>query len=186
MYRKLLYLDGGAENYATMASSGEPCLELTQWIMKPEVARRRSIEEMWALNRAREEYRQQYLDHWRTHPESPDVLLCPVGPFAAPRHDTSKYWGYSAIYNLLDYPACAVPTGLFVDPTNPAHARNESYLPRENEFDRYIWELYNKHGPEGYAGAPIGVQIVGRKWECETVMEVAALVEAAMKAEVGK
>jgi hypothetical protein len=35
------------------------------------------------------------------------------------------------------------------------------------------WDLYQKHGPEDYADTPIAVQIVGRKWECESVMDVA-------------
>ena len=181
VFRRLLYLDGGKENYDTMAQTGESALPLTQWIMSPEVARRRSIEEMWSLNRAREGYRQEYLDHWRTHADAPDVLLCPVAPWAAARHDTSRYWAYSAIYNLLDYPAIALPSGMHVDPANRSHACDSSYVPRDNEFDKYINGLYNEHGPEGYEGAPIAVQIVGRKWDDEVVMEVAARIEAALK-----
>lgn len=183
IYRRLIYPDGGEENAATMARSGEPVLPLTEWITKPDVIGRLSIERLWELNVAREDYRQDYLTHWKEAAEVPDVLICPVAPWAAARHDTSRYWGYSAIYNFLDYPACAVPTGIFVDPANKEHARDTSYTPRDNEFDAYISGLYNEHGPEGYAGAPIGVQIVGRKWDDELVMDVAGRIEALIKEE---
>lgn len=38
-----------------------------------------------------------------------DVILCPVGPGVAPKHNTAKYWGYTALWNLLDYPAVVFP-----------------------------------------------------------------------------
>ena len=47
------------------------------------------------------------------------MLLCPVGPGPAPRHDTAKYWGYTAQWNLLDYPSAVFPTGLRVMGTEP-------------------------------------------------------------------
>ena len=58
----------------------------------------------------RDAYRTEYSKHWNSF--RIDVLLCPVGPGPAPRHDTAKYWGYTAQWNLLDYPAAVFPTGL--------------------------------------------------------------------------
>lgn len=38
-----------------------------------------------------------------------DVILCPVGPGAAPPVDNAKYWGYTSQWNLLDYPSLVFP-----------------------------------------------------------------------------
>ncbi|KAI5863326.1 amidase signature domain-containing protein [Durotheca rogersii] len=184
--RQLYYLDGGAVNAALMAAAGEPVLELSAWVVSSDVVRRRSIEEMWALNTARDAFRQEYFDHWRRGRGDgalrvPTVLLGPCAPAAAPRHGTAKYWAYTAVFNLLDYPACALPTGLAVDPADPAHARDAAYAPRRNEFDASAAALYRDHGPEGYAGAPLSVQLVGRRWDDEVVMRAAAAVEAVVK-----
>lgn len=106
----------------------------------------------------------EYLDYWNQHPEV-DVLLCPVGPGVAPKHDTSRYWGYTAIFNCLDWPAIAFPTGLSVSAAD--HPIDAAYRPRDNEYDQYNWPQYD---PEVYQDAPISLQLVGRKWDCEMVM----------------
>ena len=45
-----------------------------------------------------------------------DVILCPAAPTPAPPHNTSRYWGYASIWNLLDYPAVVFPVTK-ADPT---------------------------------------------------------------------
>jgi amidase len=117
-----------------------------------------------------------YLTNWLSHPTPPDFLVCPAGPSAAPLHDTARYWGYTAIYNLLDYPACSFPTGIRCSPS--LHPKDPSYVPRDNEFDGYNWANYE---PKAFEGAPVGLQIVGRRWECEWVLQVAGLLADVMK-----
>lgn len=180
--RRIYFCDGGAQNRAVIASAGEPVCELSEWIMKPDVVVRHDIESLWRAQAERNKYRQDYLTHWNNHPDAPDLLLMPVGFGVATRHDTAKYWGYTAIYNLLDYPACAFPTGMSVDPSNPEHAIDSSYVPRDNEFEKYTWDLYNQFGPEGYKDAPIALQLVGRKYDCERVMETVSRIEEIVSA----
>jgi amidase len=38
-----------------------------------------------------------------------DVILCPAGPGVAPPLDCAKYWGYTSLWNLLDWPALVFP-----------------------------------------------------------------------------
>lgn len=57
--RRLFFQEGGATMHKLMAESGEPPLVLTDWVLKPPQAARRSIEETWALNVEREEYRRK-------------------------------------------------------------------------------------------------------------------------------
>lgn len=97
----------------------------------------------------RDEVRAKILAQMREFP----ILLCPVAAIPAFRHrerewvvegKTVKYldaWSYTEWFNLLGFPAVAVPIG---------------------------------RSPEGL---PIGVQIVGRPWEEELVLRVAAMLE---------
>jgi Asp-tRNA(Asn)/Glu-tRNA(Gln) amidotransferase A subunit family amidase len=114
-------------------------------------------------------YAESYLANWQSHgSNAPDFLVGPVGPSVAPRHDTAKYWGYTAIFNLLDYPSCTFPTGTFCDPQ--LHLADSSYMPRDNEFDEYNWKNYD---PDLLQGAPVSLLVTGRKWDCERVLKAA-------------
>jgi amidase len=55
--RRLFFEEGGATMRKIIDESGEPSLPLTDWVLKKPHADRRTIEESWALNVEREEYR---------------------------------------------------------------------------------------------------------------------------------
>ena len=100
------------------------------------------------------------------------MILCPVGPGVAPLHDTARYWGYTAVWNILDWPACSIPTGMKV--SGDEHRMDTKYIPEANEFEPYNWEKYS---PESYKDAPIGLQVVGRKWDDELVLKAVTKIE---------
>lgn len=102
--------------------------------------------------------------------------MCPVGPGVAPKHDTARYWGYTAVLNCLDWPAVSFPIRKVVVPRE--HPVDTSYRPRDNEFDRYNWENYR---PNDYEGAPISLQLVGRKWHCEQTMAALRKIEEVLE-----
>lgn len=58
------------------------------------------------------------------------------------------------------------PTGVICSPKD--HPKDESYKPRDNEFDAYNWGNYD---PVEFEGAPVGLQAIGKKWDCELVMK---------------
>ena len=74
---------------------------------------------------------------WTAHFNSlyVDVIICPPAPGPAPLLDTSKYWGYTAMFNLLDVPAGVFPTGLKVEPSDVAEKRSNFLSPD----DEQIW-----------------------------------------------
>lgn len=130
--------------------------------------------------RERDDYRAAYAAHWSSTAsqggedgQEVDVILCPPTPGVAPLHETARYWPYSAHWNLLDYPAVVFPV-TFVDPKKDA--REEGYTPMGDK-DRFNYELYT---PAKYAGAPVSLQLVGRRYFDEKVMASLALVEKAM------
>lgn len=61
----------------------------------------------------RNEIRQEYYDYFNSL--SLDAMLCPVGPAPAQPVGTTKYWPYTSMWNLLDWPAAVFPTGLYVE-----------------------------------------------------------------------
>lgn len=120
----LYFTDGGTSDLVTIAASGEPLLPLTKFIIQENpCVRKLSLQQLGYWEEEREAYRIEYAKLWcqtgtrgdggdgdEVEPrEMMDVLLCPAAPGVAPRHNTSKYWGYSAQWNLLDYPAVVFP-----------------------------------------------------------------------------
>jgi Asp-tRNA(Asn)/Glu-tRNA(Gln) amidotransferase A subunit family amidase len=165
----LYFCDGGAEDFAAMEEADEPELPLTTHILRNEHVQTHTIPSMWSAVQKRDAYRMAYARHWNSTASSTgphgelegvvDAILCPVGPGAAPKIDTSKWWGYTSQWNLLDYPAVVFP----VDRVDPAkYSDAEKYTPR-NERDRYNWDLWEHHGAEGYKNAPVSLQLVGRR-----------------------
>jgi Asp-tRNA(Asn)/Glu-tRNA(Gln) amidotransferase A subunit family amidase len=117
----LYFSDGGAEDAAVLAESGEPWRPLTSWILRDNpCVKKLSMQKLSYWQEEREAYRKEYAAAWNetaagrdeeTHEllRAMDVILCPVGPGIAPRHNTAKYWAYTSQWNLLDYPAVAFP-----------------------------------------------------------------------------
>lgn len=79
------------------------------------------------------------------------------------------------MYNLLDVPAIAIPL-THVDPT--LDQLDPSAVPR-TEVDVKIRDLYD---PEALAGAPIAVQLVGRRFQEEELLGLTEIVRTVVGA----
>lgn len=92
------------------------------------------MHELWELCIRRDIYRAAYRAHWNA--SGIDVLLCPafVGP--APRLNTSRYWGYTCIWNILDYPGTVFPTPLQAN-ASLDEPYNKPFEPR-NDTEKYM------------------------------------------------
>ncbi|KAM0717307.1 hypothetical protein Q7P37_007159 [Cladosporium fusiforme] len=182
----LYFADGAREEKDAIATSSEPLRPLSKFILieNPNV-RHLSVSDIWKLTSERDAYRAAYARHWNSigtdlpgassaealevnalgkESETVDVILCPAGPGCAPPLNSARYWGYTSQWNLLDYPALVFPTGL---KCGMQDAVEEGYEAR-NEDDRFNYELYD---PKRYVDAPISLQLVGRRYEDEKVIE---------------
>lgn len=129
----------------------------------------------------RDAFRAEYLAHFAS--ADVDVILCPPTPGPAPRLETSKYWNYTSLFNLLDYPGAVFPTGLTVDDSDmpdPAYKFT-------GESDKLVWEacgclpekdawLMADDSPGSFEVAPLSYQLVGQRWEDEKLMEALEVV----------
>lgn len=69
-----------------------------------------------------------------------DVILCPCAPAAGVPHDFEIWWGYTSLWNILDYPSVIIPVKSFkIDPVRDA--KPEGYTPLDNPFDKNNWNI---------------------------------------------
>ncbi|CAF3863605.1 unnamed protein product [Rotaria sp. Silwood1] len=149
----LYHCNGAEEERSLMAEVNEQPLPLTDWIINQPNVKKRNWIEMNELISERENYRKLYGQIWNEREvflnTSIDCLLAPVGPSAAPQHGTAKWWGYTSIWNLLDYPAAVFPVttvDLVKDqveidykPRNAVDNKNyKHYIPMRNKGDRIL------------------------------------------------
>ena len=184
----LYYPDGGAADQATMAKSGEPMLPLTKWMLHANpCVKKLSTEELWYWQEEREEYRREYAAKWNE--TAVDAIICPAAPGVAPKHHTAKYWGYTAVWNLLDYPAAVFPVDK-VDNSVDLKYERKDYMTGMDEQEwekcKYFpspgcWLLILSDHPESSHGLPVGLQVVGRRFEDEKVLAILEHIHEVVK-----
>ncbi|KAG2421812.1 hypothetical protein HFD88_005788 [Aspergillus terreus] len=168
----LYFPDAAASQRALLAASGEPALPLTEWAFSYARPAPLTVAENWELNAARDAYRDEYQALMRAR--GVDFILGPAYVGAAAVLGESHYWNYTAIWNILDQPAVAFPSGLVVDAA--VDVVETGYVPR-SEVDAREWRKYR---PERYEGAPIGLQLAGKHFCDEETLAAAEVIEAVL------
>lgn len=160
----LYFTDGGKADSDAIDSSGEPWRPLSRWIIKDNpCVKKLSVGELSYWLEEREAYRKEYAFHWKKH--GIDALLCPVGPSVAPKHNTAKYWNYTSQWNLLNYPGLVFPV-CKADKEQDTWSDAEQLLGELDKENRELWD------PEEFNGVPVGLQLVGRRFEDEKIVGI--------------
>ncbi|KIV79229.1 hypothetical protein PV11_06799 [Exophiala sideris] len=168
--------DGGEDIRREVQAGGEPFIPHVEALTTRGKAI--TVYEYWQLNKQKLAAQQAYNDKWNLAkgPESGrtvDVVLMPTMPHPAVPHRGCKWVGYTKVWNFLDYPALSFPAGK-VDASRDPVTEHE---PR-NDYDAWNWKLYD---PKTMDGHPVGLQIVGRRFEEEKLLGIAAVIETLMK-----
>ena len=98
------------------------------------------------LIQTQSKYREAMSDTWdatrnQTSTGRPiDGIICPVSPLAGYPHDFLPWWGYTCLFNLIDYPSTVLPIknikiNAIDDP------KDLSYKPQDNPFDSANHEI---------------------------------------------
>lgn len=171
------YFEDGGKNLRDICDQGqEPLLPLTEWILKQaETALEATAPTAEGRRAARDAFRHQYTEHWNE--AEVDVVLAPVSPSTAPVLGTSMYWGYTAIWNLLQYPSVAFPASSFIDGWKTANLESEKYVPR-TETEKSIYKNYSS---EVSQGLPVGLQVVARRLHEHNLLKAMHIIEHALK-----
>lgn len=130
---------------------------------------------MWKLQGERSSFVARFYERWnatasRTKSKRPvDAILCPAMASLAPRHDRSRYVGYTAFANIIDSSAVVLPHSTCDKSTDLKPA----YEPR-NDAEAHVWSEYDV---ELLHGAPVALQLVARRLEEEKLLAIAAVVD---------
>lgn len=123
-------------------------------------------------------YNEAYYDYWNSTGDDDgqivDAVLMPVAPHAAVIPGKYYHVAYTESINLMDFSAAVIPVTVA---DKSIDQFDHGYQPL-NEIDRKNWEAYD---PEIYDGAPVGLQIVARKWEEEKVWAIAKIFDTALR-----
>ncbi|KAH3671163.1 hypothetical protein OGAPHI_000874 [Ogataea philodendri] len=151
-----------------LALSGEPVLELSKVAMSfgcgDDLL---TANDIFQLAAYRDKQRDVYLT--AMNQLGVDYILCPAYVNVAPEPETCHYWGYTALWNLLDFPNVVFPSGLKCD---------QRLDPKTTYKERSSIEAY-EHGlydPKVFEGAPIALQLTGRRWKDEELLQAAKVV----------
>ena len=107
--------DGGANVHEAFDLSGEPLAPQVGATYGDKPIQQMAASQIAENNIAKREYQKEYLEYWNstealTGTGRPvDALVIPVAPFSAPRPTHYIYYGYTTIFNVLDYTSCTFP-----------------------------------------------------------------------------
>lgn len=155
--------------FRDITASGEPAIPNLKDLLNVDT-KKVDINTLWDVQLDKWNYQREYLQQWRELEEQlgreVDAIIAPVAPTAAVRHDQYRYYGYTSVVNLLDFTSVVVPV-TFADKN--VDGRRETYQPG-NEMDALVQSEYD---PEAYHGAPVAVQVIGRRLSEERTLAVA-------------
>ncbi|CUM62530.1 uncharacterized protein PRCAT00000081001 [Priceomyces carsonii] len=158
--------DGNQTQKNFLSASGEPLVKLTKWNLNfGNGSKGLTVFEERQLNKFKTELKTEYHDYLDKN--GIDFILGPVFYNTAPPSETSYSWSYTCLYNFLDLPALSFKLGLFVDTKIdkwPSEHTNYKYRSPLEELS------ISDYDPDLVKGAPIGLQLAGRRFRDEEVV----------------
>ncbi|KYG41620.1 hypothetical protein M433DRAFT_75476 [Acidomyces richmondensis BFW] len=159
------------------ASGEPPVAQLKDWYSQGNVDSLPTAE-FWELCHALREYRRQYAEYWRhmggltRSGRQIDGVIQPIAPSTAVRDGEFHYYGYSAITNVLDYPAAAFPVGLESD--LPQDIKGQSL----SATDELVRSCYRAKDAQGM---PVGLQIICHRNQEEKLLGLLQAVSGSLE-----
>ncbi|RMZ79350.1 hypothetical protein DV737_g3444, partial [Chaetothyriales sp. CBS 132003] len=193
-----LKADGFHDIHAQLNLSGEPLISDLEesFQLRPPLG----LLEYQDLTLQGLEYEAEYCAYWNSTAEDDgqivDAVIMPVAPHAAVIPGKYYHTGkcdlglvsilvanqmvltalaaYTEVINLMNYSVVVIPV---TKADKNLDRVDDSYQPL-NAKDKLNWEAYD---PDIYHGAPVGVQLVARKFEEEKIWAIAKIVTAALE-----
>ncbi|EGW34475.1 uncharacterized protein SPAPADRAFT_70583 [Spathaspora passalidarum NRRL Y-27907] len=158
--------DGNHMHRKFLSASGEPLVKLTKWNLNyGQGARDIPASENRQLNYIRDGLRQEYTEFLVKN--RIDFILSPTNQNVAPHSGEIFNWSYTSLFNILDFPTLVFQTGIFQDPTIDKWTEEDLSYKYRSPLEQMENENYN---PEEFVGAPVGLQLSGRRHLDELVV----------------
>lgn len=169
--------DGGEDIRRDVAAGGEPFIPHVEALVNKGKAI--SVYEYWQLNKKKLAAQKRYLDLWNTTRSKKtgnqiDILITPVMPHSAVPHRKCRWVGYTKVFNFVDYPAVVLPAGHVSKELDDNIVNDMGFHQPRNILDDWNWKMFDLSRMNGM---PIGVQIVTRRLQEETVLGAAKAID---------
>ncbi|KAI1325985.1 amidase [Xylariaceae sp. FL0255] len=174
-------VDGGEDIRKAVEIGGEPFIPRVEQLINS--GEPLSVFEYWQLNKRKWELQQTYLDKWKSvltdDGLSVDVTLMPTMPHTSVPHRACRWVGYTKVWNVLDYPAMVIPGGAVNDQdlSAPWDYASRSTL---DEWNKVLWT--GNRDDMARLKLPVGLQIVGRRFDDERVLAAAKVLDDLLRA----
>ncbi|CDO92441.1 unnamed protein product [Kluyveromyces dobzhanskii CBS 2104] len=167
--------DGNQVQLSMLEPSGEPILPLTKHFLEFGGGKTHSIYSNRMMNAKRDAAKVNIMNKYFNDLKL-DLILTPTNVAPAEIPGESYYWGYTSLWNLVDYPNVVFPTGLKHD------VEVDSKVPESlnsNEYEKKVW--YNDDGSirynsKEYENAPIALQLTGKRFCDEDVVAATKII----------
>ncbi|KAK8210851.1 amidase signature domain-containing protein [Phyllosticta capitalensis] len=187
---KLLYeianttwgLDGGTDVFKAFGLSGEPPAPHLMVHVPETLQAEKKASEIAALNVRKRRVQKAYMDFWNSTAKTTstgrpiDAIIAPPCPHPPAMENKFPYTFATTFVNVLDYSAVIVPSGVDVD---PAVDKPDEGMQWRSDVERKAHEGFD---PLIQKGAPIAVQLIGRRLQEEKMLAIAEVVDKALKA----
>ncbi|KAF2654945.1 Acetamidase [Lophiostoma macrostomum CBS 122681] len=165
-----IYASDGCEDIMKdIKASGEPAIPNIKNLLRPDI-QKVDMNSLWDVHLQKWNFQIEYLAKLREMDaqlgSEIDCIVAPISPTAAIRHNQFKYYGYASTINLLDFTSVVVPV-TFAD--RDIDKKNDSHTPA-SDMDK---EVQSEYDPDAYHGAPVAVQVIGRKLTEERTLAIA-------------
>lgn len=161
--------DGSTDVLSNINASGEPSIPNIKDLLNPDKGQI-NMNELWDVHLKKWNYQSEYLDKWREFEDQlgkeVDAIIAPITATAAIRHNQFRYYGYASVINLLDFTSVVVPV-TFADKSVDVKKADHQPL---GQLDASVQAEYD---PEAYHGAPVAVQVIGRRLTEEKTLAIA-------------
>lgn len=147
-----LYFQPGAQDVLDgLAKTGEPPIPQFKYNLEVFKVREQTTMEIYLRHKEQNAVKAAFANAWKatmsttaTGGQPIDCIICPSASMAGSPHDFPLWWGYTTIWNLIDYPSIIMPFKEFkIDLT--LDAKEADYKPLENPFDKPNWEICEWH-----------------------------------------
>lgn len=177
----MLYRSAAADTVSsTLARTEEPWprgMEMLEEMVGRNRQSPTTVSDLWKAQAKRTEYAKRVLQAWAATRNTTgtgrevDALLMPCTPWPACEKYKFTYDNYTSLWNVLDYCATTLP----VTQVSAANDVKPAYECR-NQTEARIWDEYD---PETLEGAPVAVQLVGRRLNEEYLLGVTRVCDDA-------
>ncbi|KAA8911691.1 acetamidase [Sphaerosporella brunnea] len=155
-------LNGNRQLWDSMAAIEEPWSPWLAARMKRRDAKPTALDDYYKLLHSKQQVETAFLKGlWERGEDKPrlDVIICPTSGHPTTKHDEGGTMDWVVPWNLVDYPAGVMP----VRTVSEADLEMELSEPSLGRWDDGCRKLWKKETRRSFVGAPMAVQVVGRK-----------------------